>query len=470
MASLRNASPKLRSYFKENYIPQVCEALLCGLLVTCPQDPLRYLEEMIIFIMRNGLENLLWDMCIDPSMKPKIRRLSDTYLEQLFGLDDQLITPELMIKACTFYTGNLVKTHFCSWKSTAIPHINESHIQAEKMEKAMEYNNLKLQKYIFCHWHSYVKSKKEQLKETLLRIRQIFNHIKLINILTKWRNKAKNNYKKREDELILKHERLLRKWRNRIKFKEHADEQSISSEQSLSEGSLDEISQSDLSLLPERAILQVFFYLSLRDVIICSQVSHSWMLMTQTSSLWNGIDFSMVKDMITDKYVVSTLQKWRLNVLRLNFRGCLLRLKTLKYISFCKNLQELNLSDCPTLTDESMRYISEGCSGVLYLNLSNTHITNRTMRLLPRHFHNLQNLSLAYCRKFTDKGLQYLNLGNGCHKLIYLDLSGCTQVCLSVFSSLRQAGKSYGGRATSSPHVILTLCAVHRLQLTFRRF
>lgn len=55
----------------------------------------------------------------------------------------------------------------------------------------------------------------------------------------------------------MKHERLLRKWRNRIKFKEHADEQSISSEQSLSEGSLDEISQSDLSLLPERAILQV---------------------------------------------------------------------------------------------------------------------------------------------------------------------------------------------------------------------
>lgn len=49
---------------------------------------------------------------------------------------------------------------------------------------------------------------------------------------------------------------------------------------------------------------------------------------------------------------------------------------------------------------------------------------------LFRHFHNLQNLSLAYCRKFTDKGLRYLNLGDGCHKLIYLDLSGCTQVCL----------------------------------------
>lgn len=34
--------------------------------------------------------------------------------------------------------------------------------------------------------------------------------------------------------------------------------------------------------------------------------------------------------------------------------------------------------------DESMRHISEGCPGVLYLNLANTTITNRTMRLLPR--------------------------------------------------------------------------------------
>ena len=31
-------------------------------------------------------------MCIDPLMKPKIRRLSETYLEQLFGLDDQLVS------------------------------------------------------------------------------------------------------------------------------------------------------------------------------------------------------------------------------------------------------------------------------------------------------------------------------------------------------------------------------------------
>ncbi|XP_047276001.1 F-box and leucine-rich repeat protein 13 isoform X13 [Homo sapiens] len=183
-------------------------------------------------------------------------------------------------------------------------------------------------------------------------------------------------------------------------------------------------------------VTSIFFYLSLKDVIICGQVNHAWMLMTQLNSLWNAIDFSSVKNVIPDKYIVSTLQRWRLNVLRLNFRGCLLRPKTFRSVSHCRNLQELNVSDCPTFTDESMRHISEGCPGVLCLNLSNTTITNRTMRLLPRHFHNLQNLSLAYCRRFTDKGLQYLNLGNGCHKLIYLDLSGCTQALVEKCSRI----------------------------------
>ncbi|MBN3298363.1 DRC6 protein, partial [Amia calva] len=46
---------------------------------------------------------------------------------------------------------------------------------------------------------------------------------------------------------------------------------------------------------------------------------------------------------------------------------------------------------------------------------------------------NLQYLSLAYCRKFTDKGLQYLVTGKGCHKIIYLDLSGCTQISVDGF-------------------------------------
>uniref|UniRef100_A0A8C2QPE6 F-box and leucine-rich repeat protein 13 n=1 Tax=Cricetulus griseus TaxID=10029 RepID=A0A8C2QPE6_CRIGR len=430
MASLRGASPKLRNYFRDNYIPQICEALLCGLLVTCPEDPLRYLEKMIITIIQSGLENLLWDMCIDPSLKPKIRRLSETYLEQLFGLDDQLVTPELMIKACTFYTGHLIKSHFGGWREVAIPRINQEAIMAEKMNKAIAHCKFKCQKLVFNHWLSYVESHKERLLASLFRLRQIFSIQRQKVILAKWKENARRKCKRREENLILNHELQLRNWKSKA-----TDEKSLGPEQSYSEAVVTKPVEFDISALPQEAITQIFSYLTFRDTIRCGKVNHSWMAMTQSGFLWNAIDFSTVKN-IEDKFVVTTLQKWRLNVLRLNFRGCFFRTKTLKAVSHCKNLQELNVSDCQSLTDESMRHISEGCPGVLYLNLSNTTITNRTMRLLPRYFPNLQNLNLAYCRKFTDKGLQYLNLGNGCHKLIYLDLSGCTQVlvekCLQI--------------------------------------
>ncbi|KAL4669027.1 hypothetical protein H8959_007581 [Pygathrix nigripes] len=258
MASLRNANPRLKNYFKENYIPQVCEALLCGILVTCPEDPLRYLEGMIMVIIKSGLQNLLWDMCIAPSMKPNIRRLSETYLEQLFELDDQLMTPELMIKACSFYTGHLVKTHFCTWRDVA--RTNENVALAEKMNRAVTCYNFRLQKSVFHHWHSYMEDQKEKLKNTLLRIQQIIYCHKLSIILTKWRNRARLKSKKKEDELILKHELQLKKWKNRLILKRAAAEESNFPEQSSSEGSLvDETLKCDISLLPERAILQVFY-------------------------------------------------------------------------------------------------------------------------------------------------------------------------------------------------------------------
>ncbi|NP_796050.2 F-box and leucine-rich repeat protein 13 isoform b [Mus musculus] len=421
MASLRSATPRLRSYFRDKYIPQICEALLCGLLVTCPEDPLKYLEHMILAIIKRGLENLLWDTCIHPSLKSRVRRLSETYLDELFGLDDQLVTPELMIKACTFYTGHLVKTHFSGWKKVAIPRANQEEIMAEKMDKAIAHDNFRCQKYIFNRWFAYTVMSRERLITTLLRLRHLFYMQRQRIILAKWKERARHKSKTREDDLISKHELQLKKWKFKLG-------KPISLEGSLSDIAVENRRIAfDISVLPEQAILQIFLYLTFKDMMACSRVNRSWMAMIQRGSLWNSIDFSTVKN-IADKCVVTTLQKWRLNVLRLNFRGCDFRTKTLKAVSHCKNLQELNVSDCQSFTDESMRHISEGCPGVLYLNLSNTTITNRTMRLLPRYFHNLQNLSLAYCRKFTDKGLQYLNLGNGCHKLIYLDLSGCTQV------------------------------------------
>ncbi|KAK7896193.1 hypothetical protein WMY93_021518 [Mugilogobius chulae] len=75
--------------------------------------------------------------------------------------------------------------------------------------------------------------------------------------------------------------------------------------------------------------------------------------------------------------------------------------------------------------------LTKGCPCLLYLNLSCTNITNQALRELSRNCLNLQYLSLAYCSRFTDQGFLYLTTGRGCHNLVHLNLSGCTQALLS---------------------------------------
>nr|GEW07071.1 hypothetical protein [Tanacetum cinerariifolium] len=67
----------------------------------------------------------------------------------------------------------------------------------------------------------------------------------------------------------------------------------------------------------------------------------------------------------------------------------------------CKNLQELDLSGCLSITDESLKAIGESNS-LLILNLS-------------------------YCL-ITDMGLEYLADGNLTNSLTGLDLSGCYRI------------------------------------------
>ena len=61
------------------------------------------------------------------------------------------------------------------------------------------------------------------------------------------------------------------------------------------------------------------------------------------------------------------------------------------------------------------------------MQIQNHHI----LLISFRYCSNLQYLSLAHCKKFSDRGLQYLASGKNCSKLDYLDLSGCLQVGLA---------------------------------------
>uniref|UniRef100_A0AAY4CA55 F-box domain-containing protein n=1 Tax=Denticeps clupeoides TaxID=299321 RepID=A0AAY4CA55_9TELE len=181
-------------------------------------------------------------------------------------------------------------------------------------------------------------------------------------------------------------------------------------------------------------LYQIFQGLGVGDLLNCAQVCRTWMSITQNCSLWSQINFSDYKTWISDSMVKKILQKYRMFVSRLNMRGCTsLQESSFKCISECRNLQELNLSECCNINDEVVQMIAENCPSLLYLNLSYTTVTDATFRALSRCCLNLQYVSLAYCRKFTDKGLQCLTIGMGCRRIVYLDLSGCTQITVMGF-------------------------------------
>ncbi|NXJ03224.1 DRC6 protein, partial [Odontophorus gujanensis] len=390
------------------------QALLSGVIVMRPEDPLTFLEEKLREIMEKGIDAVLWYMCIDSSVHPKLKRISETQLNTLFGLDVQLMTEELCSKAWNFYSRNLMKLYFGAWIKYSLLKKSKRKRAEQKMDLAVVHYKVQTLKAIIQKWSMWVQIHKEKIALAASRLQEIFNKINLRAVLKAWHVEAHSSSK------------------TNAYFESLAKE----SQKGFSDSN-DLPGKHKTHHVPEKALLQIFRYVNLVDLARCAQVSQTWMLLTQNSSLWSDVDFSSIKHKVQDNIVVNILQKKRPCVLRLNLQGCCsLHWPSFKSISECKNLQDLNLSECQELNDESMRLISESCRSLLYLNLSYTNITDGTLQLLSRSFPNLQYLSLAHCRKFTNKGLQYLGTGTGCHKLIYLDLSGCIQISVDGFRNV----------------------------------
>ncbi|XP_043944447.1 dynein regulatory complex subunit 6 [Protopterus annectens] len=415
MSSLKSTEPGLRNYIRHYSLPEVYEALLSGLLILCPEDPLRFLEEKITELRIKGIYSLEWDMFVDESLKPKMKRMNGYFIRSIFDLDGgDMVSMELYEKAYTFYHDHLKRMCFDAWVEYHLLKKAQEVEMQRKMEFAKHHFISRKLRVILHRWNAWTELRKKQQALAAEKIQRVFDMALHKVILKAWRAEAQECKKTREY-----FERL-----ERGELEEYFDIYSSPSDEAK-----DEISQ-----LPRRAALKIFSHLDIVDLTNCSAVCRFWKILTQSSTLWSRINFSVVKHKIQDKVVANILRKYRPYLVHLNLRGCSSLLwPSFKCISECKNLQDLNLSECTSLTDGAIKVIVENCSALLYLNLSYTDITNGTLRMLSRCCQNLQYLSLAYCRKFTDKGLQYLSTGKGCHKIIYLDLSGCSQISVDGF-------------------------------------
>ncbi|XP_070611229.1 F-box and leucine-rich repeat protein 13 isoform X2 [Erythrolamprus reginae] len=383
------------------------------------------------------------NMCIDPELSLKLRVLSDTYLHTLLGLDDdQLMTTELCDRAWDFYSTNLKRKCFDAWIQYCQDRKAAEEVLQKKLAAARHYYDCKLLQLTMRKWYEWVKAQKLVYQRAVKKMEKVFEKALKKELFKSWRKSitVTKKPKKSIEPVLLEPEEIFfvqpeaRERRTSEKRRLSVTTKQVSEDLPAFHA---RSGREYISKIPMQPLAQVFRYLNIVDLARCAQVSQGWKAMTQVVTVWSSIDFSEVKAVVNDRLAQRILQKWHTNVVQLSLLGCVkLRRLTFKGIGYCLNLQELNVSKYQGLNDKLIRFMAESCSALIRLDLSNTDVSNGTLRLLPGCFPNLQFLSLAYCRNFTDKGLQYLGNGRGCHKLLHLDISGCLQLTVDGFRNI----------------------------------
>ncbi|KAL3853207.1 hypothetical protein ACJMK2_016766 [Sinanodonta woodiana] len=383
-ASMKSLPHALKAYLRHNKLPDVYEALLTGLAVMCPEDPEQFIIDKLKGILEGGLENLSWDMFVAEDMKPPHKVVSESNLDFIFHVDDEnmIPTPEMLALAYEHYNIKLKRMCFSGWLQFYLLRRRKLIKLDDKTSVAIRHHSHRLMKVHLTAWIEWVKFRKGRQAMSYQKLRHVF--------FVAW------------GRLI------FRAW--------HKD---------------------TLDARLQREYFEIFSYLDVADLSRCARVCRSWKIIAQASSLWCKLNFYKVRNSVTDKVVTKLLLKCRPYLMHLNMRGCQ-QLSEISFISLaqCRNLQDLNLSDCLGVNDETIKIVAKRCKILLYLNLSYTSITDASIRTIAKWCSNLQYLSMAFCKNFTDRGLLYLACGKCSKKLNYIDLSGCLQLTPDGFKNL----------------------------------
>ncbi|XP_013411676.1 F-box/LRR-repeat protein 13-like isoform X1 [Lingula anatina] len=427
-ASLKGIDPELKKYLRINRLPDVYEALLTGLAVMCPDDPKAFIVKCLRHIQKYGLRCLQWDMFVEEEMRPRRRVITESNLDYIFNLDDYSLqpTPEMYAKAFSFYNSRLRSMCFHGWMQFHLVKKQKRMDMERKWCEAVTHYAHRLMRLALNEWTQWMNFRKGVQSMAYNKIQRVFFCAIAKVIFDNWHEETTKARRTREYfEINIR----------RLERGENMEE-----EDPTGRGLGD--ARDDISAnMPRSVALKIFSYVDIDDLARCAQVCRSWKILTQSHSLWTRLDLSIVRGRlstgVTDHVVKTLLTKCRPYIVHLNLRGCL-RLSRAAFvtISECRNLQDLNLSECSAVNDSSMKLVCEGCTILLYLNISHTNITDATLRLISKSMENLQYLSLAFCKRFTDKGLQYLAMGKGGAKLQWLDMSGCTQISVIGFENL----------------------------------
>ncbi|XP_067934698.1 F-box and leucine-rich repeat protein 13-like isoform X2 [Watersipora subatra] len=417
-ASLKGIDVELKNYLYRNRLPDIYEALLTGLAIHCPEDPFQYMIECLSCVEHFGYGILQWDAFVVDFLKPSHKSaIVESALAHLFNFDDSQPTPEMIMQAYSHYNRGMKKLGFDAWMRYHLYKRRKRMENERKLIKAATYyahRKMRLALHQWIEWKNF-RLGRQCMAHNI--IENVFHKSVTYVIFGAWLQ-------------VTLDARRTREYFEKLGRGEIAEE-----DEPFGKGTGE--ARDDIAGMDREDAVLIFRHLNLVDLSRCACVCRAWKEITEVPNLWRRINFSEVRNSVTDKIACKLLMKSRSYVTFLNLRRVdSVGWDTFKVVSECRNLQDLNVSECIAFNDDLMKLISEGCRSLLYLNISYTNVTDGACRLIAKGLTNLSFLSLSYCHKVTNRGLEYLGSGKGAKRFVYIDLSGCHQLTALGIKSL----------------------------------
>ncbi|KAI1293603.1 Lysine-specific demethylase 2B [Halotydeus destructor] len=228
--------------------------------------------------------------------------------------------------------------------------------------------------------------------------------------------------------------------------------------------------KSNLSLERD-AILPVLQHVTRKDLKSCMLVCRLWSAWSIDPTLWEVLDLSGKR--INSTILIGIVKRQPLhldlgwtNINKRQLSWLIARVPRLQSLSLsgcsatatgainscnCPLLRKLDLSWVESLNDELIRELSSSPNDsrpglndsktrlrlLSEINLSNTDITDTSLRLISHHLPQLTNINLSGCQRVTDMGIAILGTARSA-KLTQLNVSSCSNISDTSLDSLKR--------------------------------
>lgn len=162
--------------------------------------------------------------------------------------------------------------------------------------------------------------------------------------------------------------------------------------------------------MPREIMMEIFRYLTPREIVRCSAVSKMWNEMCYDGQLWTQVDTTEYYDKIPSDVLVKLITSGGPFVRDLNLRGCVqLRDKWSsdgeRISDMCRNVVNFSLEGC-RIEKSSIHYFLLRNPRLEYINVSGlSSVTNSAMKIIAQSCPQLETLNVSWCNNVNTQGI-----------------------------------------------------------------